>query len=175
MFDKYVENKPHYRKMVVWRVVNVVVFPLFTALQRNWLLRKFGAKIGKGGIIYRSVRIFEPWNLEIDDYTVVGPRVRIYNKGHVTIGKEVVISQGAYLCTAGHDIASRVQKLTTKSIVIGDAAWIAMNALVLPGVKVGEGAVIGAGSVVTKDVAPWTVVGGNPAKFIKKREIRSRD
>ena len=76
------------------------------------------------------------------------------------------------LITGSHDISSPAFKLTTKSIAIGDNVWVATGATILPGVMIGEGAVVAAGAVVTKDVEPWTVVGGNPAKFIKKRELK---
>ncbi len=88
------------------------------------------------------------------------------------LGDNATVSQGVKLCTAGHDIASKIMELTIAPIVIGANAWVAGWSIVLPGVSVGEGAVVGAGAVVTKDVEPWTVVGGNPATVIKKRELR---
>ena len=99
----------------------------------------------------------------------------MYSKGEIKIGNNVTISQGAYLCTATHDISSQTMDLICKPIVIEDNVWIASHATILPGVTIGEGAVVGACAVVTKDVAPWTVVGGNPAKFIKKRVLRERE
>lgn len=174
-YKQYREEKPHCRKMRLWRIINATLFPLLSPLKRNALLRKFGAQIGKGGIIYRSARIYAPWNLKIGDWTVVGPRVSIYNKAMVEIGDEVVVSQDVFLCTASHDISSPSLALVSKPIIIGPVVWIAAKSIVLPGVTIGEGAVVGAGSVVTKDVEPWTVVGGNPAKFIKKRVVREAE
>ena len=81
------------------------------------------------------------------------------------------IGEDVRLLTGSHDIGSVHFDLVTKPISVGDAAWIATGAIILPGVTIGEGAVVAAGAVVTKDVEPWTVVGGNPAKFIKKRVI----
>ena len=128
---------------------------------------------GKGrSLIYPNARIFAPWNLKIGNLSCIGPNVEIYNKAEVCIGNNVVISQGAYLCTASHDISSPVMKLVTKKIQVEDYAWISARATILPGVTIGEGAVVAAGAVVVKDVEPWTVVGGNPAKFIKKRVLR---
>lgn len=76
------------------------------------------------------------------------------------------------LCTAGHDITLKIMELTTDPIVIGANALVAGWSIVLPGVTIGEGAEVAAGAVVTKDVKPWTVVGGNPAQLIKKRELK---
>lgn len=174
-YKPYKEEKPHYRKMRLWRIVNATLFPLLSPLRRNALLRKFGAEIGKGGVIYRSARIYAPWNLKIGDWTVIGPHVSIYNKAKLEIGHNAVISQDAFLCTASHDISSPSLALVAKPINIGSVAWIAAKSIVLPGVTIGEGAVVGAGSVVTKDVEPWTVVGGNPARFIKKRVLRETE
>ena len=167
---QYEEVKPHYFKMVVWRCLNCTVFPLLSNCWRQRLLRFFGAKLA-GGLIYRSVRIYAPWNLETGMWTVLGPRVKIYNKGMVIVGGSVVISQDSYICTASHDISSVRMALITKPILVASNVWVGAKTLILPGVTIGEGAVIAAGAVVTKDVEPWTVVGGNPAKFIKKREL----
>ena len=105
-------------------------------------------------------------------YACLSADVDCYTVAPITIGDNATVSQGVKLCTAGHDISSRVMELTTAPIAIQANAWIAGWSIVLPGVTIGEGAVVAAGAVVTKDVEPWTVVGGNPAKFIKKRELK---
>ncbi len=107
------------------------------------------------------------------DYSCLSENVDCYSVDKITIGKQVVVSQGAFLCCASHDISSQIMELTYKPITIKDNAWVAAEAFIGPGVNIGEGAVVGARAVVTKDVAPWTVVAGNPAKFIKKRVLRS--
>jgi len=104
-------------------------------------------------------------------YASLSENVDCYTVDEIIVGAQTTVSQGAKLCTAGHDITSRIMELTTAPIRIGPNGWIAAWSVVLPGVTIGDGAVVGAGSVVTKDVAPWTVVGGNPAKFIKERVI----
>ena len=139
---------------------------------RSFVLRLWGAKIGCRCAIAASAKIWVPWNLEVGDYVAIGPRAEIYDVDKIVIGSNITISQDAYLCTASHDISCLKKPLVTKRITIGDSSWVAARAIVLPGVTIGEGAVVAAGAVVTKDVEPWTVVGGNPAKFIKKREIR---
>jgi len=102
-------------------------------------------------------------------YACLSESVDCYSVDEIRIGNQATVSQGVKLCTAGHDISSKIMELTYAPIVIGDNAWVAGWSIILPGVTIREGAVIAAGSVVAKDVDPWTVVGGNPAKLIKKR------
>lgn len=141
---------------------------------RRFLLRCFGANIGRGVNILPSCKVWAPWNLTMGDHSCLSEDVDCYTVDAVTIGNQVVISQGAFLCCASHDISSTIMELSHKPIVIGDNAWVAARAFVGPGVTVGEGAVVAACAVVTEDVAPWTVVAGNPVRFVKKREIADR-
>lgn len=175
LFQKeYSERKEHRFFSIVWRLVNAFVFPVIGNLGRKWLLRGFGARIVADIVVYPSAKIFAPWNLVVESpWAVIGPRVEIYNKAKVTLGGHAIISQDTYLCTASHDVTSPVMALVTRPIVVEADSWIAARAVVLPGVTIHEGGVVGCASVVTRDVAPWTVVGGNPAKFIKKRELRN--
>ena len=173
--NQYKELKPHRCKRIIWFFVNVTLFSMFFLSQmkflRNLLLRIFGAKLTLGVMVYPSCRIFAPWNLSIGKYSCIGPNTTIYNKAPIVIGENCVISQGAYLCTASHDISKKSHDLITKPIIIKNRAWVAAEAFIGPGVTIGEGAVVGARAAVFKDVEPWTVVGGNPAKMIKKRVI----
>ena len=102
----------------------------------------------------------------------IGNGAWVYALDKIVIGKNVCIGADVSLLTGSHDINSPHFDLVTKPIIISDNVWIATGVMVLPGVTIGEGAVVGAGAVVAKDVEPWTVVGGNPARFIKKRELR---
>ena len=129
-----------------------------------------GAKIGKS-LVYRSVRVYAPWKLEIGDCSCIGPRVELYCKDRITIGDNSVISQDSYLCTASHDVSSRNMALVTKPIIIRDGVWVAAKVIVLPGVEMCSGAVAGAGSVVVKSVGPNEVVAGNPARQVSTRKI----
>ena len=138
---------------------------------RNSVLRMAGANIGRGCKISSSAHIWAPWNLTTGQFTAIGSNAIIYNPAHITLGSKVVISQYAYLCSASHDITSSSNRLVTAPIEISSFAWIATDAFIGMGVKVGEGAVIGARAAVFKDVEPWTVSGGNPAKFLKKRIV----
>ncbi len=114
-----------------------------------------------------------PWKLSVADNSVMGPNVICYNMGGISIGKNVVISQNTHLCSASHDYTSRTFMTTFDPIHIADNSWICADAFVAPGVTIGEGAVVGARSVVVHDVEAWSIVAGNPAKYIKKREILS--
>ena len=138
---------------------------------KRFLLRLFGAKIAKTAGVYPTATIFMPWNLEMKDYSFIGPDVDCYNAAPIVIGNHAVVSQRAYLCTASHDITLSTHPQIEKPIVIEDKVWVAAESFVGPGVTIGEGAVVGARACVFKDVESWTVVGGNPAKFIKYRTI----
>ena len=138
---------------------------------RNHLLRCFGAKVGRNVRVNGGARIWEPRNLSVGENSWVGERANLYSVAPIRIGANAVVSEGAFICTAQHDIASAKFELTTAPIEIGDMVWISAYAIVLPGRKIGEGAVVGAGAVVTKDVEPWAVVAGNPAHVISRREI----
>ncbi len=142
---------------------------------KRFLLRLFGAKIHKTAHVYSSTKIYYPANLEMEEYSCLADEVNCYNVALVKIGAQSTISQGAFLCTASHDITDPKNHLVIKPIVIEDQAWIGAKAFISMGVKVGQGAVVGATASVFKDVEPWTVVGGNPAKFIKKRELKNSD
>lgn len=169
------------RKHQIVRLVWNVVWPCATwflprslgAPWKRFLLRLFGAHIHPTAQIYSTARIYYPANLTMEAYSCLDARVRCYNVDKVVIGAQATVSQGAFLCTASHDFTDPLNKLITAAITIEPQAWVAARAFVGMGVVVGEGAVVGASSVVTKDVEAWTVVAGNPAKFIRKRVIAS--
>lgn len=140
---------------------------------RRFLLRAFGARIGKQVNIYRTACIEQPWNLEIGDWSAIGEDARIYSLGKVMIGRRVTISQHAHLCAGTHDYTDPSLPLIRAPITIGDDAWICADAFVGPGIAVGPGAVVGARAVAVKDVPPWKVVAGNPARVVKDRNWSS--
>lgn len=172
----YHEEKPHFAKRILWTLINRTLFRCLVGYQlryvRNFILRIFGAELPLFSLVYSSSTIYAPWNLKMGRHSCIGPNSRIYNKDKISIGNFCVVSQGAYLCTASHDITDPKHSLVTAPIVIKDRAWVAADTFVGMGVTVGEGAVVGARAAVFKDVEPWTVVGGNPAKFIKKRILK---
>jgi putative colanic acid biosynthesis acetyltransferase WcaF len=140
---------------------------------RRFILRCFGAKIGAHVNTYPSTRIYFPWNLTIGDWSALGEEAFIYNLGLVTLGAQVTISHRAQLCAGTHDYTQPDLPLLKPPIVIRNQAWICADAFVGPGVTVGEGAIVGARAVAMKNVEPWTIVAGNPAKLIKKRLLNS--
>ena len=160
---------------VVWRVFASTTPRWAFQGWRRTLLRTFGAKIGRNVRVNGGARVWMPRNLTIGENSWVGERANLYCVAPVRIGANAVVSEDAFVCTAEHDITSAKFELMTEPVEVGDMAWIGSFAILLPGVRIGEGAVVGAGAVVTKDVEPWTVVAGNPARVIKKREIRPMD
>ena len=161
---------------MLWTVVwGLFARPLPRSFGSGWkrfLLRLFGARIDSTAVVYSTAKIYYPANLTMGRYSCLASGVDCYNVDKITIGDNSTVSQGAYLCTAGHDISDPANHLITAPIVIEDQAWVAADAFVGMGVTVGQGAVVGARAAVFKDVDPWTVVGGNPAKFIKNRILK---
>ncbi|MEA2115934.1 MAG: putative colanic acid biosynthesis acetyltransferase [Thermodesulfobacteriota bacterium] len=145
--------------------------PLFGL--RRFLLRRFGARIGKDVHIYNSATIYMPWNLEVGDWSSIGEHAFIYNLGKVKIGERTTISHRAHLCAGTHEYTDPALPLLKPAMEIGDNAWICADGFIGPGVTVGDGAVVGARAVVVRDVEPWSVVAGNPAVCIKKRKMNN--
>lgn len=162
---------------MLWGCVYVICFrqsPIW--MLRKWrvfLLRLFGAKIGKTCRIDPTCKIWAPWNLKMGSHSCLADSVDCYSVSPIIIGNHVTVSQRSYLCSASHNIHQLDLPLIHQPIQIQDHAWICAQAFIGPGVTIGEGAIVGACAVVTKDVEAWTVVAGNPARFIKKREILS--
>jgi len=133
---------------------------------RAALLRSFGAKIGEDVVIRANVNISFPWRLSVGDHVWIGEDVGILSLAPVTIESNVCISQRAYLCTGSHDFRREDFKLKVAPITVRTGSWVAAVAFVGPGVEVGTGAVVSAGSVVFEAVPPNTLVQGNPARVI---------
>lgn len=162
----------------IWNIVYAILFrPFGTKLFNPWrlfLLRLFGADVKRDSGVYASTKIWAPWNLKLGHNAWLGPNVICYNQDTVTLEDGVTVSQYSYLCTAGHDtsaINSKEHGLIIAPITLQKSSWIGTRSFVAMGVEIGEGAIVGATASVYKDVEPWTVVGGNPAKFIKRRII----
>ena len=174
-FPVYHEHKPRRLRRITWAIVNSTLFRWLPGRLcwplRKGLLRLFGARLGRGSYVYASARIFAPWNLTMGR-ALIGPRTDIYNKATVTLGNNTVVSQDACLCTASHDITLLDRPLLTAPILAGDHVWVAARAFIGPGVTLGDGVVVGATASVFRSVAPWTVVGGNPAVPIKSRKLK---
>jgi putative colanic acid biosynthesis acetyltransferase WcaF len=136
---------------------------------RLLVLRSFGAKITGKPFVHARARIQIPWHLTLAHRACLGDRAAAYSLGPIHIGEGATIAQEAYLCTGTHDFSRPNLPLQTAPIRIGADAFIGARALVLPGVEIGERAIIGAGAVVTKNVPPSTIVVGNPARPIGTR------
>lgn len=157
---------------VCWSIVYYTLFRFSPAPLHGWrsfLLRCFGAKVGRGVHVYPSVKIWAPWNLELKDKCGIGSCVTLYSQGKIYIGERSVISQNAYICAGTHDYTKYGFPLITSPIYIGDETWIAALAFIHPGVIIHKGCVIGACSVVTTDMPAWMVCAGNPCKPLKER------
>lgn len=161
---------------VLW---NVLGQTLFRCTFHNWyalrrgLLRLFGANIGHHVRIRPSVLVEQPWNLTIGDNSSIGDRAIVYCLGKVTIGSNVSLSQMVHLCAGTHDYTKHDLPLIRPSIDIEDEVWLAADVFIAPGVRVGRGTVVGARSSVFKDLPPWKVCAGSPAKPIKDRVLSS--
>jgi putative colanic acid biosynthesis acetyltransferase WcaF len=135
------------------------------------LLRMFGAKIGRDVVIRANVNISFPWRLRIGDHVWIGEDVGILTLAPVTIEPNVCISQRAYLCTGSHDFRREDFKLRVAPITVRERSWIAASSFIAPGVAIGPDAVVSAGSVVSENVAPGTLVRGNPATVVYETRI----
>ncbi len=161
-------------RRLLWSMVQNTLFRYSFHTWSGWrafLLRCFGAKIGKNCTIRRTSRVYYPWLLEMGDLACLGDGANAYNLGKITIEERATISQEAYLCAGTHDFSKIEMPLVTKPIIIGKDAWVCARAFVGPGVTIGEGAVVGACAVVMRDVAPWKIVAGNRATVVGERRL----
>ncbi len=162
---------------VAWGVVWLTLYRPSPKVLHGWrrfLLRLFGAKVGRGAHPHPSARIWAPWNLEMGDHSCLSFRVDCYCVARVRLGAHSTVSQYSYLCAASHDIEHPNMPLITAPISIGEGAWVAADVFIGPGVTIGDGAVVGARSSVFRDVDPWTVVAGTPARFVRRRDLREQ-
>ncbi|MBL0918887.1 MAG: putative colanic acid biosynthesis acetyltransferase [Hydrogenophaga sp.] len=141
---------------------------------RRFLLRSFGARVGAGCRIAPSCRVWAPWNLVMGDFSALGDGVDCYSMDRITIGSKVAVSQRTFLCAGSHDVRTLDRPLITGPIVIENHVWIAAESFVHPNVVIREGAVIGARSVVLKDMPAWSVCAGHPCRKLKDRVLKER-
>ena len=159
-------------KCQVWWLVQSTLFamsPQFMYSWRIWLLRLFGAKVGKGVIIRPTVRITYPWKVSIGDHSWIGDHAELYSLGEIAIGSNSVISQNTYLCTGSHDFTKDTFDIYAQKITIEDEVWVASDVFVAPGINIKKGAVIGARSTVLNDMPEGMICYGYPAKPVKPR------
>lgn len=136
---------------------------------RRFLLRRFGAKIGRKVMIRPTAHVQFPWKLEVGDYSWIGDEVVLYNLDKIKIGSHAVISQRSYLCTGSHHTAQKEFTINAKPIVINNECWLATDVFVAPGISIGRGTVVGSRSSVFKSLPSGKVCYGSPAKVMKDR------
>jgi putative colanic acid biosynthesis acetyltransferase WcaF len=157
----------------LWWLVEASLFRFSPQIMygwRRWLLRLFGAKIGKGVNIRPTTTITYPWKVSIGDWSQIGDGVVLYSLGDIEIGQNVVISQRSYVCTGSHDYNVPAFDIWAKKITVEPEVWVGTDVFIAPGVRIGRGAVVGARSSVFRDLNPMQVYIGNPAKPIKSRK-----
>lgn len=170
-FEGTTRGRAAWRAQLWWlfQALFVLPTPQFMFSWRRFALTLFGAKIGKNVLIRPGVRVTYPWNLTMGDYVWIGDNATLYSVADISIGSHSVISQEAYLCAGTHDYSEVSFPFVSAPIRIADECWIAARVFVGPGVEVGHAAVIGAGSIVARNVEAETVVAGNPVKVVGKR------
>jgi len=145
-----------------------IISHLPTHTLRNILLHLFGLHI-KNAILYSNFHIREPSNILIGTGTIIGHGVTLDGRMGIKIGENVNFSSEVMIWTLQHDYNDPAFGVKGGSVIIEDYVWISARPIILPNVTIGKGAVIAAGAVVTKDVEPYSIVGGIPAKKIGTR------
>jgi putative colanic acid biosynthesis acetyltransferase WcaF len=158
---------------LLWQLVYLLLYrtsPRPLHVWRVMLLRLFGAKMGPGCHFYPSGKVWAPWNLECEDCCTLGDGAEIYNASSIYLESHCIISQQAYVCGATHDYNDPEFPMISYRMRLGAYSWICARASVSPGVRIGAGAVLGLGSVATRDLEPWSVYSGVPAAKVKDRQ-----
>jgi len=158
----------------IWFIVNRIMFLTWIpwpSTFKSWVLRKFGARVGRGVVWKNRVSIKYPWNLTIGDHTWIGEGVWIDSLAPVTLGSDVCLSQGCMIETGNHDWSKVGFDLRVAEVVVEDGAWAAVRSLILPGSNLRSHAVLAGGSTLSGDTEPYGIYVGTPARFLKRRRI----
>lgn len=139
---------------------------------RKFFYRLAGMKIGRGSTIHVWANFFQPKNIEIGEDTIVGFHAFLDGRAQLKIGNHVDIASEVMVYNSEHDINSSDFQSLEKPVIIEDYVFIGPRTIILPGVKIGKGAVVAAGAVVTKDIPAGKIVGGVPAEVIGERKLR---
>ena len=140
---------------------------------RNAVWRSVGVKLGSGSTLHTGVRVYDPRNIKIGEGTIIGYGCFIDGRDKVTIGNHTDIASGVMIYSSEHDLSAPDFHAVSEPVKIGDYVFIGPRAIILAGVKIGDGAVVAAGAVVTKDIPGYTIVGGVPAKEIGERKLKN--
>lgn len=160
----------------LWGVVYALLFRPSPQVMYGWrrfLLRCFGAKVGKKVILRPTSQITYPWKVSIGDYSWIGDDVVLYSLGEISIGSNTVVSQRSYICTGSHDYLSENFDIYAQKITIGSKCWLATDVYVAPSVNIGDGTIVGARSSVFKDLPSNKICVGSPAKPTKERIVKN--
>ena len=163
----------HRLERAAWNAVWTLFAAWTPVALHRWriiLLNRFGAQIHHTAHVYPSARIWHPRNLSMGAHACLGPESQSYCMAKIELASFAIVSQGAHLCAGTHDVDDPEFPLVTRPIYVGERAWIAAGAFVGPGVRVGEGAVLGARGAAFRDLSPWIIYGGNPAREIRRRQ-----
>lgn len=160
---------------LIWWLTNSVVANLPSKTVRNILLRSLGLKMSSNVRFYQGFHIRNPKGIEIKDGSYIGPKVLLDGRKKMYIGRNVVIAYEAIIWTLNHDYNNEKFCVKGDAVTIGDYAWICSRSIILPGINIGEGAVVASGAVVTKNVPAYAIVGGIPAKIIGYRDKKKYD
>lgn len=167
--------KSRYQSGWEWWYINSFLTNFPSKRFRNYKLRKYGMTFEGDARIYAGFHIRNPRGIVVGDGVSIGPKVLLDGRMGLEIEEGAVIGYGAIIWTLNHDYNDINFKVKGAPVIIGKHAWICSNSIILPGITVGEGAVVASGAVVTHDVPPYTVVGGIPAKVIGKRKEKKYD
>lgn len=157
----------------LWSVAWILLYRPSPRIAHAWrasLLRCFGARLGPRCRFYPASRIWAPWNLTCEDSVWVSDRAELYNHAPMYLASHAIVSQDAFLCGATHNYNDPAFPVVSYSMRLGRYSWIAARAIVSPGVNVGDGAILGLGSLATTDLEPWSIYAGVPARKLKERE-----
>ena len=163
----------HRLRRLVWNICRTLLYRPSPRPMHAWrasLLRLFGASLGPGCHFYPASRVWAPWNLHCEDAVGVADGAEIYNPAPVHLGSHAILSQDAYICGATHDYDDPAFPLLAYAMRFGAYSWVCARASVAPGVSLAEGAVLGLGSVATRNLEPWSIYAGVPAVKIKQRK-----
>jgi putative colanic acid biosynthesis acetyltransferase WcaF len=162
-----------------YEVISSFIFVLprhkmFNLIKSNYI-RIQGGKVGKGITFYPGIKINPAKNITLGNHVDLAWGVLITTGGGVEIGDRTLVGYNTQIFTANHVIPPNREQIFSsghnqKKVIIGKDVWIGAGCIILPGITIGEGAVVAAGSIVTKDILPFSIVAGNPAKIIKNRD-----